>query len=273
MTARTGLVFLFFIGLFCSTCSKGEFEIPEYIPLEIVDLGTHKLELLNYGDGDHTIVFENGLGTQMTIWVEPGVFEAIGKNNQVIAYNRGGYGNSEVGPTPRDIPRIISELHQVIEAKAKNEKVILVGHSLGGAFIRSYAIAHPEKVEALLFIESTHEDFLTLIPEDEAELIREIKRANPNRPGTIEEAMQMIENDEYLESLPNLPDVPTITMVSTRLDEGLTEAYINRWVMIQESLGEGLSDFTVITTNNSGHKIHEDEPQLVIDAISDLINK
>ena len=272
MKSKTTLILLLLIGVFCTTCKNGEFEIPDFITQEFIDLGTHKLELLNYGSGDHTIIFENGLGTKMTIWVEPGIFEEIGKNNQVIAYNRGGYGASDVGPTPRDIPRVISELDQVISAKSENEKVILVGHSLGGAFIRSYAIKHPEKVEALLFIESSHEDFFTLVQADEAQLISEIKKADPNRPGTIEEAMQLIENDEYLEALPNLPDIPTIAMVSTKLEQGITPAYVDRWVMIQESLGEGLSDFKVITTDKSGHKIHEDEPQLVIDAILDLIN-
>ena len=268
-------LFLIIFSLVAETfsCKKETFQIPDFITQEFVDLGTHKLATISFGSGEHTIVFENGLGTEMIIWVEPGIFEAIGANNQVIGYNRGGYDTSESGPKPRDIPRLISELDQIIDAKSVNDKVILVGHSLGGAFIRSYAVMNPDKVEGLLFIESSHEDFLTLVQADEDELVNEIRKDDPERIGTIMEAMQLIENSEYLDTLPNLPDIPTIAMVSTKLENGITPGYVAQWISVQESLGEGLSDFKLITTENSGHQIHVDEPGLVIDAIEELINK
>ena len=262
---------VFLLILLLSTCKKEEFQIPDYINQEFFDLGTHQLAILTYGSGDHTVIFENGLGTEMTIWVEPGVFEAIGEEQQVIAYNRGGYGTSELGPTPRDIPRLIDELDQLIEAKAENDKVILVGHSLGGAFVRSYAIAHPDKVEALLFIEATHEDFQTIIQADENDLVNGITMECPDKIGTIAEAEQFFEAIQYLDTLPNLPDVPTIAMASTKLENGITQVYVDRWLEIQETLGEGVSDFTLIPTENSGHQIHVDEPELVISAIQQLL--
>ena len=253
------------------SCKKEDYRIPDYIPREKVDLGTHKLVSITLGSGDHTIVFENGLGTEMKIWVEPGVFEALAEENQVIAYNRGGYGNSELGPEPRNIPRLIAELNEIIETKSENEKVILVGHSLGGSYVRSYAVEYPEKVEALLLIEATHEDFITVVQDDENELVAGIRTECPDKIGTIKEAEQFLEAMEYLDTLPNLPDVPVIALASTKLENGITQVYIDQWLSVQESLGEGLSDFTLIATENSGHQIHVDEPQLVFDAIRQLL--
>ena len=264
--------FLLSLLLLISTCKKEEYQIPDYITQEFVDLGTHKLATISFGSGDHTVVFENGLGTEMVIWAEPGVFEAIGETDQVIAYNRGGYGTSELGPAPRDIPRLISELYELIEAKSENEKVVLVGHSLGGSFIRAFAIKYPEKVAGLVFIEATHEDFLTIVQEDETELVAGIRTECPDKIGTIAEAEEFYEAMQYLDTLPNLPDVPTIAMASTRLEGGITQSYIDQWLSVQETLGEGVTDFTLIPTANSGHQIHVDEPQLVIDAIRQLID-
>ena len=254
-----------------NACKEEPFSIPDHITQDFVDLGTHKLATISYGSGSHTVVFENGLGTEMDIWVEPGVFEGVGAVHQAIGYNRGGYDTSETGPEPRDIPRLISELDQIIEAKSENEKVVLVGHSLGGAIIRSYAIAYPEKVEALVFVEASHEDWLTLSQADENELVHGIRTEDPDKTGTLMEAQQLIESVDYLKTLPNLPDVPTVALVSTKLENGITEGYVMQWVAVQESLGEGLSDFTLIATDKSGHQIHVDEPQLVIDAILDVI--
>lgn len=266
--------FTLFIFLFLlSSCQQEEtFVIPDYIQQEFVDLGTHKLAAISFGSGDHTVVFENGLNTDMEIWVEPGIFETIAASNQVIAYNRGGYNTSELGPEPRNLSRLISELNQIIEAKSQNEKVILVGHSLGGSVVRSYAVMYPEKVEGLILIEATHESFPTLTPDDEIALVSSIYAENPNRIGPLMEARQFWENIQYMKFLPELPDIPTVAMLSIKKEFGINDAYINQWIQTHEALGKSITDFKIVATPNSGHQIHVDEPELVIEAILELVN-
>ena len=104
------------------------------------------------------------------------------------------------------------------------------------------------------------------------ELLHGIRTADPDKIGTLMEAEQLIESVEYLKTLPDLPDIPVVAMVSTKLENGITEGYVMQWVTVQESLGNGVEDFTLITTDKSGHQIHVDEPQLVIDAILSVIN-
>lgn len=262
---------LFLITSILTSCKKNEFRLPDHITQQTIDLGTHKVETITMGTGPHTVVFENGLNTQMTIWVKPGIFEALGERVQVIGYNRGGYGFSELGPEPRNMPQLISELDKVIETLSENDKVILVGHSLGGAIARAYAVRYPEKIESLVLIEATHEDWLTLTQADEVALVSDIYQEDPTRIGPLGEARQFVEIFDYLEELPNLPDRPTVAMASTKLEFGITPGYVQGWLNVNRTLGEGVSDFTLITTDKSGHQIHVEEPQLVIDAIWDLI--
>lgn len=263
-------LYLILITIVLWTCSK-EFQIPDYIMDEYVDCDTHELHARTHGTGSNTVIFENGLGTNMLVWIESEILQEIGDLTQAIAYDRAGTKQSTVGPDPRDIPTLIQDLDILVDSLAENERVILVGHSLGGAIIRAYAVNYPEKVKGLVLVESSHEDFLRLTPDDERGLISEIKKKDASRLGTIQEADQLIENSEYLDTLANIPDIPVRALVSTKLEEGLSQFYIDQWVATQEKLGEGVSDFEIITTDKSGHNIHTDEPDLVIKTIKEIM--
>ena len=125
--------------LFITSCNNDDDQI--LTPTNLVDVGNYKLFTETAGDGEHTLVFESGLGDNYESW-----FKLLGlaETNQVIAYNRAGYEPSEVATNERSIVQLAEDLHQVILSKSKNNKVILVGHSLGGAVVRYYAVQHPE---------------------------------------------------------------------------------------------------------------------------------
>jgi pimeloyl-ACP methyl ester carboxylesterase len=153
-------------------------------------------------------------------------------------------------------------------SKSINDKVILVGHSLGGAVIRYYAVQHPEMIEGLLFIDPSHEDFevVTQVAEDEGVAFF----MENGSPETANEYAQIIENFEILGNLATLPDVPTV-LTSTR-DRLEVPENAQRWVDVHATFGEGVSDFTHVITENSGHYIQIEEPQLVFEAIESLLN-
>ena len=239
---------------------------PPSLPENMVDAGDYNLYTESLGEGDHTLVFESGLGDNYESWYK---LLGLSETNQVIAYNRAGYAPSEVANNDRDIIQLAEDLHQVILSKSQNDRVILVGHSLGGAVVRYYAVQHPEMVEGLLLVDPSHEDFevMTQVAEDAGvEYFME-----NGSPETANEYAQIIENFEILGNLATLPDVPTIvlTSIKDRLEQAETA---QRWVDVHATLGEGLSNFTHVITENSGHYIQVEEPQLVFDAIESLLN-
>ncbi len=228
-----------------------------------VDTGLHKLYTQVKGNGNHTLVFESGLGDNYESWYK---LSKLSNTYQTIAYNRAGYTPSEDAGNERGIIQLAEDLHQIIINKAENDKVTLVGHSLGGAIIRYYAIQHPKMVEALLFIDPSHESFGEMTQAEEDNMVNYFIKED--RPEIVKEAEQFIENFNILNQQPNLPDVPVVVLTSIRDREGMNK---DNWINAHATLGEGITDFTHITTVNSGHYIQVEEHLLVLNAIDSLI--
>ena len=268
---KTKVLCLFILGMSLQ-CEK-EYMIPDYVVDEYVEIETHRLHAKSYGSGHKTIIFENGLGQYMRAWFESGIFEAISKDAETIVYNRAGIGESTVGPDPRDLPTLSGDLNELVDQLADNQKVILAGHSIGGAIIRKFATEYPDKIEGLLFIDATVENFQNISDQDENALVGEINNKDNSRLGTVQEAKQLKEIIHQLSALPPLPDIPVVVLTSVKIDETTTEYLVNKWSQAQQVLGIGISDFTHIETEKSGHFIHLEEPELVINSIRNLMNK
>ncbi len=254
-------------GIILSSCNKDNDSID--INETLVDVGGYKLYALTSGTGTNTIIFESGLGDDSESWYVNNIFSSLALKNQVISYNRAGYSPSEPGIEPRNLIQLSEELNKVIIEISQNEKVVLVGHSLGGAIMRYYAIEHPEKVKAILLIDPSHESYKVIPQSEEDDIVQNIIDA-----GQLEiakEAEQLIEDLAILEGLPNLPNVPVQVLTSIKLVNGLSLEDREDWSNAHKTLGEGIDNFIHIETENSGHYIQRDEPELVLNAINDLL--
>ncbi len=131
----------------CATVGKTDIYIQE---------GGKKTEylLLENNASKATVVFENGLAGKMDLWGK--VTKPISKDVTIFAYNRAGYGDSDVVDTPRDGEHIASELRKLLAAKGLKPPYILVGHSVGGLYMQYFARRYPDEVNALILVDSTH---------------------------------------------------------------------------------------------------------------------
>jgi proline iminopeptidase len=83
-------------------------------------------------------------------------FDFLAENYRVIYYDQRGSGNSQIKPDPGNytIDQLIQELDSIRKDLAGTEKIILVGHSAGGALAQRYALEYPEHVERLVLVSS-----------------------------------------------------------------------------------------------------------------------
>ncbi|MCJ8155718.1 alpha/beta hydrolase [Chryseobacterium sp. SSA4.19] len=116
-------------------------------------------------DGEPVLVFETGLGG--------GTFDPLlgffPNTVSGIQYERNGIGQSEQDINVSSDAQVVERLHSLLQSLGIKAPYLLVGHSIGGAYIRLFAAKYPDEVCGLVFSDPT--DFmLTAAENKEAKL-------------------------------------------------------------------------------------------------------
>lgn len=234
--------------------------------IRVVDAGGHNIRLISAGSGSPTVILEAGLGDTAESWRH--VFPAIASFSRVVAYDRAGSGGLEPGPKPRSYQQIATELHTALQRAGMAPPYVLVGHSLGGAFIRAYQHLYPSEVVGMVFV-----DPLTESMADNPDQWTALKQVQSAMSMHGSDAVQgetdflIADCDRHcavLRSLVPATDLPLALLVARRdrppgWEQSVTAIY-QPWIMA--------SPFgRMIITPDSGHYIQNDQPELVIESI------
>jgi pimeloyl-ACP methyl ester carboxylesterase len=131
-------------------------------PGQLVDVGGYKMHIYCTGAGSPTVILESALAGTSSLWgwVQP----EVAKGTRVCAYDRAGAGWSDPGPKPRDGQRVATELHTLLTRAGIAGPYVLVGHSVGGLYVRVYAARYPDEVAGLVLVDASHPDQWTRSP-------------------------------------------------------------------------------------------------------------
>lgn len=247
-------------------------------PNQFIKVNEFELEYEIAGNGKHTILLEAGGSSAMTDW-DP-VFSQIKDQAIVIRYSRVGNGNSTQIKrhfTSRDYADYASEL---LEKLNISEPVILVAHSYGGSVARDFAAAYPDKVKALLLLDPSSEhdvDILRAIDLDRGN--REIAQIKMD---DMKDGM----SNQYLDfwskrPLPDYPQIkamPVTVIASVKTMENppnlfFTDKGRELWGEHWQSWAAAFPQGRAVLTAKSGHFIQFDEPQLVVQELTRLIEQ
>ena len=100
------------------------------------------------GSRRSAVVLVHGANDQAGTWFT--VAPRLAQEHRVIMPDLPGHGESAPAEGPIPISLIVSRLEAVIDEAAPNERVTLVGNSLGGWISMLYALKHPERVGRLV---------------------------------------------------------------------------------------------------------------------------
>ena len=256
--------------------------------------------------GQPVIVFESGLGAG------GGNFESLFPSLVGIAcgiaYDRNGIGQSQADSTVRGDEDVVNRLHFFLKSLNVKPPYILVGHSVGGAFVRLFASIYPNEVVGLVFIDAT--DFMLTKEEDEQ--VKTFSRSatgyrelwitmmekfskDTSIPVNIRNEMARVRNastpnyfKEYT-SLTPLPKVPVAVLIAYNRPVEPTEAplyeelKINPGAWWKELNTLRIQHFAQMIENNQNsklillpqysHGIHNQDPELVGAVILDVYRK
>lgn len=148
-------------------------------PGTLLDVGGRRVHLSLAGPaGDQTggpaVVIETGRGHPAILWSH--IATEVARTAGVVLYDRPGYGWSDPTSTPRTGRQVAAELHALLQAAGVPGPYILVGHSLGGMYVRAFAGLYPAEVAGLVLVDARHEDISLLQPPVFAEVDRKFYR-------------------------------------------------------------------------------------------------
>jgi pimeloyl-ACP methyl ester carboxylesterase len=231
-------------------------------------------------DGAPTVILESGLGDPAAPWF--GVETAVSSFTRVCNYDRAGTagGASDPAEGPRSAEDAVADLHALLQAADVPGPYILVGHSIGGVVARLYSHTYPDEVVGMVLVDSSHEDQNTRLEELVGpELWAQFEERFAEAPNP--EGMDLIATFDQLraarEASP-LPDMPLVVVTAgIPADPSIfppgwpVEEDAALWQELQGDLATLVPNAHHVIATQSGHYVHQSQPELVIDAIEDVV--
>ena len=120
---------------------------------KLVNVGQYNLNFRIVSGNETTILLESGGGGSSADWGT--LLDRIARETgaTVVAYDRAGFGKSDLPDTKFDIVQETGWMWQALKQLGLDRRVILVGHSFGGVMIRLESSQHPEAVKGLVFVD------------------------------------------------------------------------------------------------------------------------
>lgn len=122
------------------------------VPGKLYTVNGAPMHIYCTGQGAPAIVLETGLGDDFTIWAK--VQPALAKITRVCSYDRSGWGWSPARAGVRDADTIAAELHQLLAAAGVQAPFVLMGHSIAGLYLRSYAAHYPAQLAGMVLVDA-----------------------------------------------------------------------------------------------------------------------
>lgn len=269
---------------------------------------TRKMYIECRGNGSPTVVLVAGqrgsaaewsMTESRTVPPQPAVFGEVARFTRVCAYDRPGtpvgesFSRSDPAPQPTTAAAATADLQALLRSAGETAPYVLVGHSAGGMVARLYASTYPREVRGMVLVDALAEglqDAMTpaqwttqriLLEGDLTESLREypdierfdadasfaqIRAVPPMRPMPLavlssdasigQLVMDMAANGQLPAGVP--ADFGFETEIAQRASQARLAALVP---------GARHDDET-----HSGHNIHREQPQLVVEAIRDVVD-
>lgn len=122
-----------------------------------VDIGGRTLNIDCVGSGSPAVILEAGGGGFGGYgWRE--VQSKVAKFTTVCWYDRAGEGWSDPSPTAPSSATIVQDLHELLRRTPVPGPYVMVGHSIGGEYVRIFTARYPSDVAGVVLVDSSHPD-------------------------------------------------------------------------------------------------------------------
>ena len=255
--------------------------------------------------GSPTVLLEAGLGGTSLEWVK--VQPAVAQFTRVCSYDRIGYGWSDPSFEARTAATIVTELRQLMGYGTVAAPYLLVGHSFGGLTMRLFASRYPQQIAGLVLLDPTHEAQFDphplaspgqkpLIPRQNKTFVignhYQIPAALPAEVRATAQMLALIPSSirslyselryirisamqvrQYGQTLPDVPLTIIAHNSAARAKTAKAKRFAKNWLNLQLDLATRAPQGRFIMAEHSGHHIHLEQPELVINNVRTIVEQ
>ncbi|MDZ5620626.1 alpha/beta fold hydrolase [Nocardioides bizhenqiangii] len=281
--------------------SSSEFQTSDVPPDAVVEtedtiaIDERSLYLKCWGEpvpGEPTVLLLSGQGPPVSYW-EPMAPDLATEGHHLCGYDRAGVGRSEAPPEDRrTTDDQVADLVAMLDAADLNEPLVVVAHSLGSLPAIALADRAPQRVAGVVFVDPwaprVSSTLLAALPPEKphesAALMEERRFLTDflNDPAQNSERLLLAACDEQAAALLDQPgpifgDRPVLVLQApfpprpVGLPRDYDEVARAAWTNGNKELAAESTRGEVIEVENTGHDIHADRPEVVMDAIRDVI--
>lgn len=262
------------------------------------------------GSGSPTVVLVSGLRSSAAEWhttrsqatpPAPPVFQEVARSNRVCAYDRPGTvvgegaSRSDPLPQPTDAALDAADLRALLAAAGETGPFVLVGHSIGGMIVRLYATTYPDEVVGMVLVDAPSEFLQDAETPAQWKIQRVLMRVDAAEiPESVAEYpdIETFDIDATFAALRAAPSLRPMPLVVLSADELLGPSfpsmiasgavpadvppdfgYVIDAAMAQSQvrLAALVPNAVHLTHTHSGHDIQLAQPQLVVDAVREVV--
>jgi pimeloyl-ACP methyl ester carboxylesterase len=260
---------------------------------QTADIGDKELRYKCEGQGTPAVIVEQGGGISLETvfsWKSPVgwavIVPKLAKETTVCVYDRAGLGRSSKVTSPRTSFDTAADLQRLLTKIGIAPPYVIAGQSLGGMNARAFASTHPHAVAGLVLIDSSHPDQLERIARvlpprtaDESPFLAGF-RDGPDQKALGGEWYDFKANSDLFRKAGALGDTPMIVLTRSAhakqegpVPEEWNDAIRPVWGELQQELAGLSTNSKHIVASKAGHNIQLDEPDLVLDAILDIVSQ
>lgn len=260
------------------------------------------------GSGSPTVVLVSGQRGSAAEWdmtesrtspPQPAVFDEVARFTHVCAYDRPGtpvgesFSRSDPAPQPTTAAAATADLHALLRSAGQSAPYVIVGHSAGGTVARLYASTYPDEVRGIVLVDALAEGLQDAMTPTQWVTQRKLLEGDLGESLREYPDIERFDADATFTQLRAAPPLRPMPLVVLSSDASIGQ--LVKEMAAKSQLPAGVpADFGYVTeaaqraaqtklaalapgarhdkNTRSGHNIHREQPQLVVEAIHDVVD-